>query len=177
MRIVKVKLSGFRNLSEASFQFSPRVNIVLGRNGEGKTNFLEALNYFSLGRSHRGSKNEELIAFDQESLHVQLEVEEESGNLLECEFGLDRAGGRRFRLDGEAVRRRADLVGRLATVFFNPDSIQLVRGGPQQRRNFVDQGMSEVDPLFMAGLTAFQRTLKQKTGLLCLLMPLRLAGE
>lgn len=166
MRIVSVKLNGFRNLSEAAFEFSPRVNLVLGRNGEGKTNFLEALNYFSLGRSHRGSKNEELVGFDQDNLHVQLEVEEESGNLLECEFGLDRNGGRRFRLDGEAVRRRADLVGRLATVFFNPDSIQLVRGGPQQRRNFVDQSMSEVDPLYLAALTAFQRTLKQKTGLL-----------
>ena len=166
MRIISVTLNGFRNLQEASFTFSPRVNLVLGRNGEGKTNLLEALNYFSLGRSHRGSKNEELVGFDQESLHVLLGVEEDSGNPLQCEFGLDRIGGRRFRLDGEAVRRRADLVGRLATVFFNPDSIQLVRGGPLQRRNFVDQGMSEVDPLYLANLSAFQRALKQKTGLL-----------
>nr|MEE4267766.1 DNA replication and repair protein RecF [Candidatus Krumholzibacteria bacterium] len=166
MRIVSLKLRGFRNLQEAAFTFSPRVNLVLGRNGEGKTNFLEALNYFSLGRSHRGSKNEELIGFDHEALHVQLEVEEESGNVLPCEFGLDRQGGRRFRLDGEAVRRRADLVGRLATVFFNPDSIQLVRGGPQERRSFVDQGMAEVDPLYLAALTSLQRTLKQKSGLL-----------
>jgi DNA replication and repair protein RecF len=166
VRIISASLSGFRNLQEADFTFSPRVNLVLGQNGEGKTNFLEALNYFSLGRSHRGSRNEELVGFDQQSLHVRLEVQEAAGNSLECEFGLDRSGGRRFRLDGEAVRRRADLLGRLATVFFNPDSIQLVRGGPQERRNFVDRGMSEVDPLYLAGLTAFQRTLKQKTGLL-----------
>ena len=166
MRIVSLKLNGYRNLAESAFEFSPRVNLVLGRNGEGKTNFLEALNYYSLGRSHRGSRNEELVGFDHDSLHVELEVEEESGNRLSCEFGLDRNGGRRFRLDGEAVRRRADLVGRLATVFFNPDSIQLVRGGPQQRRNFVDQGMSEVDPLYLAALTSFQRALKQKNSLL-----------
>jgi DNA replication and repair protein RecF len=166
VRILGASLSGFRNLKEADFTFSPRVNLVLGRNGEGKTNLLEALNYFSLGRSHRGSKNEELVGFDQQSLHVRLQVQEESGNVLECEFGLDRSGGRRFRLDGEAVNRRSDLVGRLATVFFNPDSIQLVRGGPQQRRQFADQGMSETDPLYLANLTAFQRTLKQKTGLL-----------
>ena len=161
-----MKLNGYRNLAEAAFEFSPRVNLVLGRNGEGKTNFLEALNYFSLGRSHRGSKNDELVGFDADSLHVGLEVEEESGTRLSCEFGLDRAGGRRFRLDGESVRRRADLVGRLATVFFNPDSIQLVRGAPQQRRNFVDQGMSEVDPLYLAALTDYQRALKQKNSLL-----------
>ena len=166
MHIVTTNICGFRNLQDADFIFSPRVNLVLGRNGEGKTNFLEALNYFSLGRSHRGSKNEELVGFKQESLYVQLKVEEESGNLFSCEFGLDRNGGRRFRLDGEVVRRRADLVGRLATVFFNPDSIQLVRGGPQKRRHFVDQGMSEVDPLYLAALTSFQRALKQKSGLL-----------
>ncbi len=166
MRIVTAKIKGFRNLREATFDLSPRVNLVLGRNGEGKTNFLEALNFFSLGRSHRGSRNEDLVAFAQDSLHVQLKVEEESDNRIVCEFGLDKSGGRRFRLDGEAVRRRADLVGRLATVFFNPDSIQLVRGAPRERRNFVDRGMSEVDSLYLEGVTAFQRVLRQKNGLL-----------
>ncbi len=132
----------------------------------GKTNFLEALNFFALGRSHQGSKIEEMIAFAGDSLHVRLEVEEESGHLLQCEFGLDNNGGRRFRLDGEPVTRRTDLVGRLSTVFFNPDSIALVRGGPSHRRQFVDQSQAEIDPLYLAGLTAFNRTLKQKKGLL-----------
>ena len=64
MRIVSARISGFRNLAEADFVFSPRVNLILGRNGEGKTNLLEALNYCALGRSHRGARNEDLIAFD-----------------------------------------------------------------------------------------------------------------
>jgi DNA replication and repair protein RecF len=166
MRIVSAAVNGFRNLQEDAFDFSPRVNVVLGRNGMGKTNLFEALNFFALGRSHQGSKTEEMIAFDGDSLHVSLEVEEDSGHRLQCEFGLDSTGGRRFRLDGEVVSRRADLVGKLATVFFNPDSINLVRGGPQNRRQFVDQGMSETDPIFLAGLAAFTRTLKQKSGLL-----------
>ena len=146
--------------------FSPRVNLVLGRNGEGKTNLLEALNYLALGRSHRSSKTEELINFDGDTLHVNLEVEEESGSTLSCEFGLDRSGGRRYRIDGEPVRRRADLVGRLVTVFFNPDSIRLVRGAPTRRRHFTDHGLSEFDPLFLSHLTALQRATKQKSGLL-----------
>lgn len=166
MRIVTARLSGFRNLSEAALAFSPGVNLVLGRNGEGKTNLLEALNWLALGRSHRGSRNEDLIAFDRDELHVALELEEDAGARLACEFGLDRSGGRRLRIDGEAVRRRADLVGRLATVFFDPDSIRLVQGGPQRRRQFADQGMAEIDPAYLAHLTAFQRALKQKTGLL-----------
>ncbi len=166
MRIVSASVDGFRNLQTASFSFSPRVNLVLGRNGEGKTNLLEALNYFALGRSHRGAKSDELIHFEKNHLHVGLEVEEDSGAVVSCEFGLGRDGGRRLRVDGDALRRRADLVGRLATVFFNPDSILLVRGGPDRRRQFVDQGMSELDPAYLTHLTAFQRTLKQKNGLL-----------
>jgi len=166
VKIVSASVDGFRNLKTASFTFSPRVNLVLGRNGEGKTNLLEALNYFALGRSHRGAKSEELIHFEKDHLHVGLEVQEESGAVVSCEYGLGRDGGRRLRVDGEAVRRRADLVGRLATVFFNPDSIRLVRGGPDRRRRFVDQGMAEIDPVFLTHLTAMQRVLKQKNGLL-----------
>ncbi len=166
MRIVSARISGFRNLAENTFAFSPRVNLVLGRNGEGKTNLLEALNWLALGRSHRAARNEDLIAFDRDDLHVGLDLEEDSGARLSCEFGLDRAGGRRLRIDGEPVRRRADLVGRLATVFFNPDSIRLVQGGPERRRQFADQGMAEIDPGYLVHLAACQRALKQKTGLL-----------
>lgn len=146
--------------------FSTQVNLVLGRNGEGKTNLLEALNFLALGRSHRGSRSEDLINFDGDTLHVALEVEEESGSTLTCEFGLERGGGRRFRIDGESVRRRADLVGRLVTVFFNPDSIRLVQGAPQRRRHFTDHGLSEFDPVFLSHLTALQRVTRQKSGLL-----------
>ncbi|PID79440.1 hypothetical protein CSB20_10295 [bacterium DOLZORAL124_64_63] len=166
MRIVSAAFSGFRNLENSTLEFSPRVNLVLGRNGMGKTNLFEALNYFALGRSHMGGKTDEMIHFDRSDLHVRLEVEEESGQRILCEFGLDRQGGRRFRIDGELITRRTDLVGRLATVVFNPESIQLVRGGPQNRRRFVDQGQAEIDPLYLSSLTAFQRTLKQKNGLL-----------
>ncbi len=166
MRIVSASVDGFRNLQAANLTFSPRVNLILGRNGEGKTNLLEALNYLALGRSHRGAKPEELIHFEKNNLHVALEVEEESGSIVSCEYGLGRDGGRRLRVDGEALRRRADLVGRLITVFFNPDSIRLVRGGPDRRRRFVDQGMAEIDPVFLGHLTDLQRVLKQKNRLL-----------
>lgn len=166
MRIVSAACEGFRNLESNTFEFSPRVNLVLGRNGMGKTNLFEALNFFALGRSHMGSKADEMIHFEGNNLHVRLEVAEESGEILQCEFGLDRQGNKRFRINGELVSRRSDLVGRLATVVFNPESIQLVRGGPLHRRRFVDQGQAEIDPHYLAGLTAFTRTLKQKNGLL-----------
>jgi len=166
LRILSATVHGFRNLKETHLVFSPRVNLVLGQNGAGKTNLLEALNFLALGRSHRNSKSEEMINFDRNALHVALEVQEESGSLLTCEFGLERTGGRRFRMDGENVRRRANLVGHLVTVFFNPDSIRLVRGAPQRRRHFTDHGLAEFDPIFLSHLAALQKVTRQKTGLL-----------
>ena len=166
MRIVAAAITGFRNLQEDYFEFSPRVNLVLGRNGMGKTNFFEALNFIALGRSHQGSKIEEIISFNSDSLFVRLEVEDDDGSSVRFEYGLDRLGSRRFKVNGAPVSRRSELVGRLATVFLNPDSITLVRGGPQNRRQFVDQGQAEIDALYLASLSAFNRTLKQKSGLL-----------
>ncbi len=166
MHIRSASCSGFRNLTACSLEFSPRVNLVLGRNGEGKTNLLEALNYFSLGRSHRGCRNEDLVAFDRDDLHVRLEVARKRGEDFTCEFGLSRRGERRLRIDGELVLRRTDLVGRLATVFFNPETTRLVRGGPRYRRQYLDQGRSEIDKVFLGELTALQRALRQKATLL-----------
>jgi DNA replication and repair protein RecF len=166
VRILSATLQHFRNLAEAELQFSPSVNLLMGRNGEGKTNLLEALGWFALGRSHMGARPEEMIAFGEDALHVSLQVEEDDGAQVTCEYGLDRRAGRRLRVDGEPLKLRTDLVGRLVTVVFNPDTIGLVRGAPQLRRQFADQGMAELDPAYLGHLTACQRVLKQKTGLL-----------
>lgn len=166
MRILSASLQNFRNLAEVTLDFSPSVNLLLGRNGEGKTNLLEALGWFALGRSHQGGRSEEMVAFGQDSLHVALQVEEDDGVQVACDFGLDRRGSRRLRVDGEPLKQRTDLVGRLVTVVFNPDTIGLVRGAPQLRRQFVDQGMAELDPAYLGHLSACQRALKQKAGLL-----------
>lgn len=168
MRILSATLTNFRNLAEVALDFSPSVNLLVGDNGEGKTNVLEALNWFALGRSHRGARADELVAFGQDALHVALTVEEEAPGATRFtgEYGLDRRGGRRLRIDGEPLKQRADLVGRLLTVVFNPDTIGLVRGAPQLRRQFADQGMAELDAAYLGHLAACQRALKQKTGLL-----------
>lgn len=98
MRILSATLQHFRNLEPTELAFSPTVNLLVGRNGEGKTNLLEALGWFALGRSHMGAKPEEMIAFGQDALHVALQVEEDDGAQVACEFGLDRRGGRRLKV-------------------------------------------------------------------------------
>ncbi|HOX26830.1 MAG TPA: DNA replication and repair protein RecF [Candidatus Krumholzibacteria bacterium] len=166
MRILTARLTGFRNLADGDYEFSPGVNLLIGSNGQGKTNLLEALNFAAFGRSHRGARSEELIRFTDQHLHVSLAVDQASGVRQDHEFGLDREGGRRFRIDGQLVTRRADLVGRLATVFFRPESVELVRDGPEARRRFADQSLASLDSGYLAALMAYQRALRQKGRLL-----------
>lgn len=166
MRILAARITGFRNLGDLDLQFSPGVNVLLGDNGQGKTNVLEALNFFALGRSHRGSRNEDLVRLDGDHLHCTLDLVHDDGQQGRCEFGLDRQGGRRFKRDGNPVPRRADLVGHLSTVFFWPESVDLVRGGPDLRRRFADQGLSGLDHQYLTALSAYQRGLRQKARLL-----------
>jgi len=166
MKILTARINGFRNLQEAELTFSPQVNLFLGDNGQGKTNLLEALNFLALGRSHRGSQNEELIGFDTDGLYVSLEVDDPQREATVFEFGIERGGRRRFKIDGQTVRKRVDLVGRLATVFFDPDGISLVRGSPQKRRNFLDRGVSMLDPAYFEHLQAYRKALRQKARLL-----------
>ena len=166
MKILRARLTGFRNLADMELDFSTGVNLVLGSNGQGKTNLLEALNFPALGRSHRGARADELIRFGDQHLHVQLEIEDDEGGRRDCEFGLDRDGARRFRIDGKPIARRAELVGQLATVFFWPQSVDLVRGSPELRRRFADQGLSGLDGAYLSALAAYQRALRQKSSLL-----------
>ncbi len=166
MKILWARTTGFRNLADGELEFSSGVNLLLGDNGMGKTNLLEALNFPALGRSHRGARAEDLIRFGADHLHVALTIEDEDGTHRACEFGLDRDGSRRFKIDGHVIARRSDLVGHLATVFFWPESVELVRGGPDLRRRFADHGLSGLDSAYLRSIAACQRTLRQKAQLL-----------
>jgi DNA replication and repair protein RecF len=166
MRISEAKLQNFRNLVPTDLKFSHQVNLFIGANGQGKTNLLEALNYVALGRSHRSARAEDLINFAEDHLHVQLSVVDDQGEPTRFEYGIQRGGGRRFRIDDTPVRRRSELVGKLVTVFFSPDSIGLVRQGPEKRRRFVDQGVASIDRYYLGHLQSFQRALRQKNRLL-----------
>jgi len=173
VKILGARVTGFRNLDDVELEFSPGVNLLQGSNAQGKTNLLEALNFPAFGRSHRGARAEELIRHGSPHLHVCLSLQTLAGDQHTFEFGLDRDGSRRFRIDGELITRRSDLVGRLATIFFWPQSSELVRGGPEQRRRFADQGLCSLDHDYLLALTAYQRALRQKATLLKDLRQLR----
>ncbi len=166
MRLLNANLLGFRNLTEAQLVFSPGVNIFVGDNGQGKTNLLEALNYPALGRSFRGAADRELIAFGRDVAHVEITAGGEDDTEQVFEYGLQRDGTRRVRVDGEVLVAKHLLVGRLATVVYDPQTVDLVRGGPVNRRRFLDAGLCTLDRDYFTHLQFYQRALRQKSRLL-----------
>jgi len=170
MRLLDATLLDFRNLAEVQLSFSAGVNVLIGANGQGKTNLLEALNYLALGRSFRGARDEDLIRFGAEGSHGRFRMSDDRNEEHDLEFGFDRSGARRVHIDGETIARKIDLVGRLVTVVFDPQTVELVRGGPEGRRRWLDQGISGVDSSYLSHLQSYARALRQKT---CLLRDLR----
>jgi DNA replication and repair protein RecF len=166
VRLERVKLHNFRNLREIAVDVSPRINILLGRNGQGKTNFLEALSYLALGRSFRTSRDRELIQFQQEFSHVSVEGRDAQEEPFRLEASLTRDGKKKIKVDGALVERHADLVGHLSVVRFDPDEVELAKGSPDHRRRFLDYTLSLCSPDYFRTLLEYRRAVAQKNRLL-----------
>jgi DNA replication and repair protein RecF len=166
VRLERVKLHNFRNLREIAVDVSPRINILLGRNGQGKTNFLEALSYLALGRSFRTSRDRELIQFQQDYSHVSVEGRDAQDERFRLEASLTRDGKKKIKVDGAPVERHADLVGHLSVVRFDPDEVELAKGSPDHRRRFLDYTLSLCSPDYFRSLLEYRRAVAQKNRLL-----------
>ena len=152
MRVERVKLNNFRNLREMSVDVSPRINILLGRNGQGKTNFLEALSYLALGRSFRTSRDRELIQFHQDFSLVRIDGRDGQNEPFRLDVSLTREGKKKIRVDGTLIERHADLVGHLSVVRFDPDEVELAKGSPDHRRRFLDYTLSLCSSEYFRGV-------------------------
>ncbi len=165
MILNKATLLGFRNLAEVHLRLNNNVNIFIGNNGHGKTNLLEALNYPSLVRSFRGSKDEDLINFNSQTASLAIQA---THNKIETQFqiGLDKEGARKVKIDGELIRKKTDMIGRLHTLVLDPQTVSLVREAPAGRRRFLDVGLGTLSLDYILHLQSCIRIVKQKNKLL-----------
>lgn len=166
MLVTRVTLNNFRNLEQIGVAVSPRINILLGRNGQGKTNFLEGLSYLALGRSWRTSRDRELIRFGEDSSYICVEGRDDSGDSLRLEAALTREGNKRIKIDGQPLSRQTDLVGNLSVVRFDPEEVELAKGGPEHRRRFLDYTLSLCSGEYFRHLLDYRRAVAQKNRLL-----------
>ncbi len=164
MRLTRIAIADFRNIASLRFTPGQRFNLIHGRNGQGKTNLLEAIYLLGSPRSFRTARRTDFIRQDQQTARVQGEIE--SGGITGCiDLNIESAG-RRVELDGKGIQRASDLYGRLTTVVFSPDDTAMVRYGPETRRRYLDHAIYMCDIGYLNCWHAYQRILKQRNQLL-----------
>jgi len=164
MYLERILCRNFRNFDELVLDLNPNLNIFLGANGQGKTNFLEAIYLMASATSHRSSISSELIKWDEDEALVQLLLNKRDGK-LKLAMRLD-TSGRKVELNDNPLSKVKDLLGYLNAVLFSPEDLKLVKEGPSHRRDFINLEISQVSRYYNHLLSKYEHILKQRNNLL-----------
>lgn len=165
MEVISLELQNYRNYETMSVTFQKGINILYGDNAQGKTNILEAIYLCSTTKSHRGSKDKELIRFGQEEAHIRLSLEKKGTN-HRIDMHLKKNKTKGAAIDKMPIRRSSELLGMLHAVFFSPEDLRIIKNGPQERRRFVDIVLCSMDKSYLYILDQYQKILNQRNHLL-----------
>ena len=155
-------VTAVRNLHPVTLTPSPRINILYGANGSGKTSVLEAVYLLGLARSFRSTRLTPVIQYEQPTCTVFGEVQLAEGGTSNLGVSRERQGDFTIRIDGQNARSAAQLAELLPLQLINPDSFRLLEGAPKIRRQFLDWGVFHVEPRFMSTWQRLQKALKQR---------------
>lgn len=163
----ELRLRQFRNLAELELAFPPAGAAVIGPNGSGKTNLVEALYYLEIFSSFRGAPDAQLVRFGEDGFHIRGRFQAPDGEELEVTAAYDgRRREKRVTVDGAEPERLSDALGRIGVVVFSPSDVTLISGAPSERRRFLDIVLSLNSPGYLAAVQRYRQTLKQRNALL-----------
>lgn len=166
MQLERLWLADFRNYAAAGVALAPdALSVVVGGNGQGKTNLIEAVAYLATLSSFRGAPPEALVRTGAASAVVRAEGRREGRNLL-IEAEINPAGRSRTLVNHQPLRRAADLLGALRVTLFSPDDLELVKAGPSGRRRWLDDALTALHPRNDAERADAERVLRQRNALL-----------
>jgi DNA replication and repair protein RecF len=145
--------------------FSGGTNILYGENAQGKTNILEAIYLCGTTKSHRGSKDKEIVMFHEEEAHVRIVLEKNQiPHRIDLHLKKNKAKG--VAIDGIPIKRQGELFGMLNLVFFSPEDLYIIKNGPGERRRFLDLELCQLDKIYLNYLTNYNKVLMQRNNLL-----------
>lgn len=165
MIIKSIELSNFRNYESLDLDFDYGTNILYGNNAQGKTNILEAVSVSGTTRSHKGSKDKEMIHFGEEEAHIKTVV-----NKKDMDYQID-VHMKKNKTKGIAVnkvplKKASELFGILNIVFFSPEDLNIIKNGPSERRRFLDSELCQLDKIYLSDLAKYNKILNQRNKLL-----------
>ncbi|KUO61882.1 MAG: DNA replication protein RecF [Gracilibacter sp. BRH_c7a] len=164
MYIKDLHLKNFRNYKVQHIQFQQGINLLIGSNGQGKTNIIEAINYLLTGKSYRIKQEDELILWEENSFYLNGIF-----NVVDRDINLESYYEPRkkvMKINQLSCKKLSDYVGTINAVFFSPDDLNIIKKGPQERRRFLDHLISQLRPAHIPLLNSYLRIIKQKNILL-----------
>ena len=165
MIVKSIELMNFRNYAELSLKLDDKINIIYGNNAQGKTNILESIYLAGTSKSHKGSKDKEIIKFGSEEAHIRCMVDK-SGISYQIDVHLRKNKSKGIAINGIPVKRYSELLGILNIVFFSPEDLDIIKRGPAERRKFVDLELCQLDKVYLHNLTNYNKVLSQRNKLL-----------
>jgi DNA replication and repair protein RecF len=157
MVLKHIEYQGFRNLVDAGIEFSDGFNFIIGDNGAGKTNLLEAIFYAGNASSFREKEDHNLVRFDSDFLRVEAKADEERNAAIFLN-----ATKKKITLGGNNVSRISDFIGWLGITIMSIEDIWIVRGAPAKRRAFLDWTIAKISPVYTANLIEYRKIVKQR---------------
>lgn len=165
MIIKSLELADFRNYDSLHIDFSSGTNILYGDNAQGKTNILEAIYLSATTKSHKGSKDKDIINFYKEESHIRTYLEKD-GVDIRVDMHLRKSKSKGIAIDGQKIKKAAELLGLLNVVFFSPEDLSIIKNGPAERRRFVDMELCQLDQFYLYNLNHYNRIVNQRNRLL-----------
>jgi len=166
MYVQLLSLSRFRNYESLSFEPSKGLNVLVGRNAQGKSAILEAVYLLATSKSHRTSRDMDLIKLGEGSFRAIAEVRRSTRNDVSVEIDLGRVEKKTVRINTVKHPKIGDIVGQLNAVIFSDSDIDMVRGEPSRRRRFLNLEISQISPQYVYALGRYKRVLDQRNNLL-----------
>ena len=165
MIIKSLELADFRNYDSLHIDFSSGTNILYGDNAQGKTNILEAIYLSATTKSHKGSKDKDIVNFYKEESHIRTYLEKENIE-TRVDMHLRKNKSKGIAIDGQKIKKAAELLGLLNVVFFSPEDLSIIKNGPAERRRFVDMELCQLDQFYLYNLNHYNKIVNQRNKLL-----------
>ena len=165
MIIQSLELSNFRNYASLTMEFDKGTNILYGDNAQGKTNILEAIYVSATTKSHKSSKDKDIVNFKEEEAHIRTWLEKE-GIQTRIDMHLRKNKSKGIAIDGIKIKKAAELLGILNVIFFSPEDLSIIKNGPSERRRFVDMELCQLDNFYLYNLNHYNKIVNQRNKLL-----------
>lgn len=166
MLLNNIVLRNFRNYIDCEISFSKPVNLIIGGNAQGKTSLLEAIYFLCTAESHRATRDGELIRHNEAGFYLRGILGNSSNDMMSLEATKRARGQFKLKKNGVLQTKRSEWIGQFNAVLFSPESLVLVKGGPAERRRFLDLLISQIDSIYLKNLQEYRLILRQRNELL-----------